>query len=222
MKSTRLLLGFFGVVLLSTLSVRADNIVINGTFETPVIAADNYQYFTNGIPGWQLAWGHSVEIQSGIAGAPYQGNQFVELDSDGSSGIYQTLSTIPGQTYNLSFAFSPRPYIPAWENQLGVLWNGNMVADLGPVGGVGVTQTEWSVYNYALKATGESTRLEFEDLGPSDTYGTYIDSVAVSTAAPEPGSFFLIGGTLIAAAMGLKLFGKKRMIRLPAVSERAV
>ncbi|MGH9453108.1 MAG: DUF642 domain-containing protein [Terriglobia bacterium] len=208
MNHKRFLLGFLGVALVATLSARADNIVVDGGFEAPVIPLNSFAYFPS-IPGWQLAFGPSIEVQSGVAGAPYQGNQFVELDSDASSGIYQDLSTVAGQSYDLTFAFSPRPFIAADENQLGVLWNGATVVDLGPVGGTSLTHTDWTVYNYQLKATGTSTRLEFEDLGPSDSLGTYVDSVSVITT-PEPASFPLVAGGLLWIAATVRRSRKRQ------------
>jgi hypothetical protein len=200
--------GFLGITLLAAMSARANSIVLNGDFENPSIPADSFAYFPS-IPGWQLAFGNMIEIQSGIAGTPYQGSQFVELDSTASSGIYQDLATIAGARYDLSFAFSPRPGIPAIQNQLLVSWGGQTVATLGPVGGVGLENTVWTVYNYVLTASSSTTRLEFADLGPSDSFGTYIDAVSVSAVAPEPNSFALIGLGLVAAGFAFRFARKK-------------
>jgi hypothetical protein len=103
------------------------NLVLNGGFETPAIPNHSFSLF-NAIPGWNLARGHSIEVQHNIAGTASEGSQFVELDSDASSTIYQDLATAPGQTYVLSFAFSPRPNIA--DNHLQVLWGNTEIANL--------------------------------------------------------------------------------------------
>ena len=190
------MLGWLAIPLFGAAIASGNNIVLNGGFENPFLPADSFAYFSS-IPGWQLAFGNAVEIQSGIAGAPYQDAQFAELDSTASSGIYQDLATIPGAQYDLSFAFSPRPGIPSIQNQLQVLWGGEVIATIGPAGGTDLQNTVWTVYNYELTAHGESTRLEFADMGPSDSFGTYIDAISVITAVPEPASFALIGVGLV-------------------------
>src|SRR5262249_13914177 len=111
-----------------------------------------------------------------VAGSPYDGQQQVELDSDASSGIYQDLTTVPGAGYVLKFAFSPRP---RWsDNILKVSWGGNSVATLSADGSP-LADTSWQVSTYHLTASGNTTRLEFDDGSFSEGGGTYLDAVSV-------------------------------------------
>src|SRR5450755_1099461 len=93
----------FSVLFLSfaTLSLRASNIVLNGSFEDPAIPNGSFSLFTS-IPNWSLASGPAIEIQNHVAGTPFDGNQYVELDSTAESAIFQDLTTVAGVQYFLS------------------------------------------------------------------------------------------------------------------------
>src|ERR1035438_8580167 len=180
----------------ATLSLRASNIVVNGSFEDPALPNGSWSLFTS-IPGWGLASGPYIEVQNHVAGDPYDGNQFVELDSTAESAIFQDLPTIAGAEYYLSFAFSARPGVPV--NIMGVSWNGLPVTTLSADGSA-LADTNWNVYSFTVAATSSSTRLQFSGLGPSDSLGEYLDAVLVQTT-PEPSSIMLcFGGLLFAAA----------------------
>ena len=84
------------------------NVVVNGGFERPKVTPRSTHPFP-AIPGWRLAFGPDIEIQNHAAGDPFGGQQFVELDSDASSGIWQKVPTTPGRLYRLQLYFSPRP-----------------------------------------------------------------------------------------------------------------
>ncbi len=108
----------------------------------------------------------------------------MELDSNCSSTIQQTLTTVTGVTYSLQFDFSPRPNAPnPSDNHVQVKWNGAVVADLTATSTS--SDTQWTTYSYSVVATGTATTLSFADLGISDSYGTYIDNVRV-TPVPSP------------------------------------
>jgi len=180
----------------ATLSLHASNIVVNGSFELPALSNPSWSLFDS-IPGWSLASGPYIEVQNHVAGNPYDGNQFVELDSTAESAIFQDLPTLTGVQYYLSFAFSPRPGVPV--NSMGVSWNGSSVTTVNATG-TGLLDTSWTVYNFTLTASSTTTRLQFSGLGPSDSLGEYVDAVSVEQT-PEPSSIMLcLGGLLFAAA----------------------
>ena len=188
----------FSVLFLSfaTLSLRASNIVVNGSFEDPALPNGSWSLFTT-IPGWSLASGPYIEVQNHVTGDPYDGNQFVELDSTAESAIFQDLSTVAGVQYYLSFAFSARPGVPV--NIMGVSWDGSPVTTVSADGSA-LSNTSWTVYSFTVAATQSTTRLQFSGLGPSDGLGEYLDAVSVQQT-PEPSSIMLcFGGLLFAAA----------------------
>ena len=188
----------FSVLFLSfaTLSLHASNIVVNGSFELPALSNPSWALFDS-IPGWSLASGPYIEVQNHVAGSPFDGNQFVELDSTAESAIFQDLPTLAGVQYYLSFAFSPRPGVDV--NSMGVSWNGSSVTTVNATG-TGLLDTSWTVYNFTVTASSTTTRLQFSGLGPSDGLGEYVDAVSVEQT-PEPSSIMLcLGGLLFAAA----------------------
>lgn len=173
------------------------NIVVNGGFEEPIIAPNSFAVFPS-ITGWDTDFGF-IEIQSGIAGAPFEGNQFAELDGFGtdSRNIFQDLPTMLGVDYTLSFIFSPRPGTPAVDNNVDVLLNSISVLMIAPT--VGGADTMWAPFSVMFTAIGPVTRLEFQDLGPGNNLGGYIDDVEVVTdtvvdpTVPEPATLALMG-----------------------------
>jgi hypothetical protein len=150
------------------------DIVVNGSFEEP--KTKGWKIYKS-IPGWNTSAGAGIEIQHRVAGAPQNGNQLVELDSRNNTAIYQNITTEPGKAYRLTFYFSPRPRTKAGDNKLRVSWGGRVVANLDA--GAGGSKTAWKKYSYAVGACQKATRLEFKDMGISNSLGTYIDNVSV-------------------------------------------
>ncbi|BAY13591.1 DUF642 domain-containing protein [Calothrix sp. NIES-2098] len=165
-------------------SAVAANIVTNGSFESPDIPTPSFKIFPS-IPGWSLSPGSKgigIEVQDNIAGKPFEGNQFVELDSNGVTGIFQDLATVIGQKYKLEFAFAPRQGVA--DNRLNIFWGDNLVDSLS-ANGAGAAKTKWQTFAYELVATSTTTRLSFNDLDEvSNNAGAYLDDVKV-TAIPE-------------------------------------
>lgn len=163
----------------------AAQLVVNGSFEQPAIPYNTWIY-SNSVPGWTLgsgSKGNAIEIQDNAAGSPMTGygNQFVELDSNGTTVIYQDIPTTPGTQYQLQFVFSPRPGVP--DNQLQINWGGATVDNLS-VSGSGLFNTAWQTHTYTVTATSTTTRLSFNNLNElSNTYGAYLDGVSVTPLA---------------------------------------
>lgn len=182
------------------LSCEADvNLVTNGGFEYPVVnnPPNGWDIYGNGTPG--LGW--NVEWRSSFAGAPAvaklelhggvngwlsdEGSQHAELDTDwgynegeeASVIISQYIPTIPGQTYELSYAFSPRPGTYEEENILRVKIDGGGAGTHGPI--AGGANTLWTPYTVNFVATSSSTKISFEDAAYPNSVGTFLDDVKV-------------------------------------------
>lgn len=197
-----------------------NNLVLNGGFEAPVVVNgakwDIFPSGTSGL-GWTVEWYDgatsfggdtrpviaNLELHRGVLGPADEGQQYAELDTDwygpssNTSGepasvkIYQDIPTTIGKTYQLSFAFSPRPNTAAGENILDVKWGGSPVTTLGPVAGGG--SISWSTYSYQVTATTTLTRVEFTDLGNPESDGTFLDAVDVHLM--DCSSYQITGGT---------------------------
>jgi Protein of unknown function (DUF642)/PEP-CTERM motif len=186
------------------------NIVTNGSFENPKLNNGGWGLF-NSIEGWNVLEGSqgNIEVQNNAAGKAFDGNQLVELDSTGVSGIFQNLATVIGQTYKLEFAFSPRPGVA--ENTLNVKW-GDKLVDTLTANGASLGETMWKTFTYNLVATSTTTRLSFDNFGEkSDSLGTYIDKVSVSAAqsVPEPAS---VVGLMAFGAIGAGSLRKRKQL----------
>jgi len=171
----------------------APNLIVNGSFEQPNIPP-GFQILPS-IPGWSHqarpgTTSSGIEVQDHTAGLPAAGagDQFVELDSNGPSRIFQDVATSPGSTYRLSFIWSPRPNTAAAEN--------NFRATAGPASAVfgplaGGPQTSWAGGSLSFVATSASSRIEFLDLGPEQAggggVGAYVDLVVVELTNSPPG-----------------------------------
>jgi Protein of unknown function (DUF642) len=155
-------------------------LVTNGGFELPSIATRSFAIVHTPIPGWTEDAPRTcgIEIQNHVAGSPFEGKQFTELDSNCSTEIHQDLATVKGRRYVLSFEFSARPGRGAADNILQVWWNGRLI-DTEQADGTGLTSTAWRRFSFTVRATGATTRVAFADAGVSNSYGTYLDAVSV-------------------------------------------
>jgi hypothetical protein len=188
-----ILLAMAGALLISG---TASAMIINGGFEDPDIPFNTFAIFPS-ITGWTASTG-SIEIQDNIAGSPFEGDQFVELDAFFPSVIFQNVGgLIVGQTYDLSFALSARGATSvALDNVLSVSWDGTNVfndqaATINP---------EWTVHSVIVTASATSNVLEFADASPNEKFGlgVYIDDVQLArVAVPEPTTLALLGLSLM-------------------------
>ncbi len=139
----------------------------------------------------------SLELHRSSIWTPKEGTQFAELDGDwnghnpgpsDSNGepaqtkIEQSIPTIPGYDYEISFSFSPRPGTPEDDNQVKVTWGAfsDLVSN-----GAGLTNTNWKNVSYTKSAVSSSTTLSFEDLGiEGNSLGSFLDDVAVTCVGP--------------------------------------
>ena len=140
----------------SSASAATGELVVNGGFEDPVVRVGSLSY-SAAIPGWTLASGPALEVQHRIAGEPHGGNQHVELDSTGSSSMYQDIVTSSGGSYTVSFWVSPRPNVDAANNVLSAYWDGKLLETIRS--GTGGSAMVWTQYAYTVTATSDLTRL---------------------------------------------------------------
>ena len=184
------------------------NLLTNGSFEQlgdtagtafgrMSLAAGQWDLFA-GLPGWQSNQA-GIEVRNGVAGVAQDGFNFVELDTTRNSIALQSLQTIAGEIYNLSFYFAPRPNTsnrPADTNNIDVYWNDTLLDTVG--GSNGTNAHLWKRYDFTVQGTGGLVALKFGASGTSDTFGGSLDNVSL-TAVPEPGSIALVLGGLLAA-----------------------
>lgn len=180
------------VLLAAPLLAAASNLVANGSFESDAMAGGSWSTFQN-LSGW-TGGPAGIELRNNVAGAAFDGVNFVELDTAQNSSMFQDIGTTQGQAYTLSFAYSAREGIAGSSNGIEVLWNGlsqGVFTQAGaPVGHV------WGVVSLALTGALQTSTLTFRAVGTSDSFGGSLDAVSLVSAVPEPQTWALVLGGL--------------------------
>ncbi|MCX6703224.1 MAG: DUF5011 domain-containing protein [Candidatus Zambryskibacteria bacterium] len=164
------------------------NIVSNGGFEYPVITLakkwDIIPFSTLNL-GWlsRDQSGYGLEIQAGLFDGTntwlaQEGTQYAEIDGGKTHEIAQTLSTVAGKTYTLTFWTSPRPHLDSSINRMNLFIN-DVLVDMVVASGTPVNT--WSKHTYTFVADSSTTRVSFVDAKEVST-GTalYLDNVSVT------------------------------------------
>lgn len=171
-------------------SPAAANIVVNGNFET----GDLTGWYQPGFYYWSPFQNGDLDFNV------YAGNYSLESScgDPGNCPLTQTLPTVPGQRYDLSFAFNPGQDIVGGFAAMNVYWGGKLLATIGtaPIGSE-VFGSSWAFYVFRdLRATSSATDLTFNGYQWFDYQG--LDNVSV-TAAPIPPAtlLFMTGAALL-------------------------
>ena len=162
------------------------NLVTNGSFEADVQAASSWSIYP-ALTGWTGA--PDIELRNNVAGAAYDGVNFVELDTNFNSEMSQSIGTSLGQQYTLSFAYSPREGVSSASNGIEVFWN-SVSQGIFTGNGAG-SGNVWGLQSLTVTGAAASSLLSFRAVGISDSYGGSRDAVSV-TAVPEPETYALM------------------------------
>ena len=167
-------------IVLSTPFARAlpINLVQNGGFETGTISDwtqvgyfHSYDFVTD--------WGHTGTYSLDL------GN----FASDGLGGVAQTISTVAGQQYNLSFfwmsAQSNAPGLAAFV----VKWDNTTVMSMS-----GESAAPWTEYSFDVTGKGSDilTIEAFTNYGSQEIDDISVTANSSSTSVPEPSSLMLV------------------------------
>ena len=155
------------------------NLVVNGSFEDAGLAAGEWGLFTE-ITGWAATDFSPFEVQN--FGGAAEGDAWVELDGWANAGMSQQVPTAPGETYRLTFAYSPRPYVAEDSNPVDIFWDGQQVESVGGTS----TGLDWREVTVDVVADSGLSELEFRGSGNSDALGGFIDDVRLESANGLP------------------------------------
>jgi flagellin len=191
----------------------AQNLVQNGSFST-----GNFTGWTTHTCGAACsAQGWNVTSFPNDPGTPPPGATAAAINrcvgaacNDPINGdtISQTLTTVAGQTYTLTFYYDGGVNSSTGRTQLDVLWNGSIVTG-GSI--INATSNTWKQYTFTVVATGTSTVLEFT--GRQDPATLYLANISVTAGGslpvtPIPSTLLLMITGL--ATVGLyQVFGKR-------------
>lgn len=181
------------------------NLVVNGDFEIPVVAAsqmwDIYDSGYTGL-GWTVEWRSDVpaswggwtrpdpahlELHRGAGGwLPYDGSQHAEMDTDWNDHVGSLQNEPASVKIYQNLATCPGETYTlqyAWSprpnhgnNALEVWWDG---AKIDTHTGSGGSNTAWTVPTWTLTASTEWTQLAFVEVGTNDALGMFLDAVSV-------------------------------------------
>jgi hypothetical protein len=171
-----------------------DNLLVNYSFEEPVVTNASLWQKMSSVLGWVIEKASdgsatTLELHKGWSGnVAADGLQYAELDGDHSTRISQDVGTEEGAEYKLFWSFAPRHNITAEQNELSIEVDGIQVDTDGPVtGSAPLAQGDWTNSSYVFNADNTTTEIAFEDIGPSNSFGTFVDDVRLcKTADPEP------------------------------------
>ena len=180
------------------------NLLVNGSFEDQT---DNGEgggtgwsyYAANSVPGWD---GSNIELWTGLTPSAFEGSYHAELNAhpqtSGAWSIYQTFTTIIGQTYDVFFAYSARNGTSsASDEEFNVTVASNTWTLNNHVVG------SWSTFSQSFIANDTTTTLTFTSVVPlNGTEGNFIDDVRVNV--PEPSAVALLGLGLLGLGVARK------------------
>ena len=154
----------------------------NGTYSTAsadVNLVQNGGFETGDLTDWTLSSANSGSLfeVSNSPIAPYDGDYAAEFGATGYSpdSISQTLATVPGETYVLSYWLSHND--SNTENDFQVSWGGTLVQDLSNASAFG-----WANYTFTVTATSTATVLLFSGYEVPEWFA--LDDVSVGGFTP--------------------------------------
>lgn len=178
------------------------NLLKNGSFEAnPVLAHDGkWEIFTNPT-NWLVSLSNGLELwANGFYGGASEGDQNAELDGNSPTMITQTVATVPGATYELSFDFSARPDADSVaDNSVDALVD-NVFLMNATADGSNITTNTWSTHSKTFVAGDASTDIALKDMGTDNSYGSLVDNVCLikvkdPVVEPKVCTVTLVSGT---------------------------
>ena len=198
-----ILLLAIALVLLATCAA-ASSIVQNGGFTSGFLdwTVDTCSVGCS-YPGWSVVTGSNPPSGSGTTDAASTGCTFSGCSNPTTGDtISQTLTTVAGQAYTLTFYYDPGSHaggVEGMTTDLDVYWSGTSVDTI-----TGAAVGTWNEYTVTgLTASSISTALEFT--GQAAESYLYLTDISVTPDAdppadppvPEPASLTLFGGGLL-------------------------
>jgi len=195
-------------------SASAADLVANGGFEAPDIVDSCCNTVPSGaLPGWGVDFGNVNVVNGTFASSngnlAFAGDQYLDLVGQGGIGsISQVVSTVAGQAYNLTFAYSHNLFAGLAEATASYAIEG-LTGIISHSGGSNA-DLNWQTFSGSFVASGSSATLTFTNLTGAANEGVFLDAVSITEAqigqtgaVPEPSvwltmllGFGALGGAL--------------------------
>ncbi len=160
----------FASATLSAQITNPGNLVANASFESPALPTGaNHVVPASDFLPWQttenafLVWASELPNES-----PVDGRQHLEVVT-----VWQTMPTISGQDYSLSFFHCPRPRV---DSTLNVEINGHLVRTFAE-NGAALAGFNWRRFGTNFTATSNATTIRFNGVGIAGN--AHIDAVTL-------------------------------------------
>ena len=142
--------------------------------------------FVDSVQGWGTD-SEAIEVWNSESGHTGDGG-YVELNDDrvneydDAVSINRTFNTVEGQTYTVTFDYSPRPGYDDDVNEFQVRIDGQTLVTLAPDGSSN-NDNVWQSHTVTFVGTGEPMNLEFLSTGEAMDYGRGIrlDNIEMTT-----------------------------------------
>jgi hypothetical protein len=184
----------------------ATNLITNGSFEEDLTFGNGGFATYSTYSGWDVG-SNGLELRNNVAGTAEDGGTFAELDTSANSWIAQTVSTVVGQEYLLTFYYAARAGVDAASNEIDVAVSDTSTgtATYSYTGdGTASTSLTWVEETISFVASSTATTITFAAAGTSDSLGGALDNVVLS-AVPEPS-----GWAMLLAGLGMMGFIARR------------
>ena len=190
------------------------NQLTNGDFENPNLGTFGFQFDTTVIPGWTVI--NTVDLTTtGCCFPAFSGHQAVDLVGTLSTGgLTQSFATTPGQTYDLTFAYSHNytasffpggPFITSASASVSVVDNLNNSLLSNTVTHTNANPLpDYTLFSQTFVADTALTTLTINNLTGGFNGGIYLDDVSVdpvNAVVPLPAALPLFATGLGALAL---------------------
>ncbi|OBS53673.1 hypothetical protein A8B73_03960 [Methylosinus sp. 3S-1] len=175
-------------------SAQAANLIVNGGFEAPVVAAGTYSLFSVGqaFYGWtvtgdsgNVALTSTTFTQNSFVFPAHGGHQWLDLTgtSNTPTGVRQTVATTVGSQYRLAFwvgnIYNPNG-IFGTSSTVNVFANGQLLTSVLAIGGSGSNTQKWQGFTATFTATASSTTISFINADPGYDTQNGLDDVSLA------------------------------------------
>jgi choice-of-anchor C domain-containing protein len=159
----------------------------NGDFENGNFTGTLYTSLSAGAPnltGWTVG-GAGIDWL-GFHTRANTGTRSLDLNQMDAGSVSQTLTTVPGAVYRVSFALAGNPVCAPVTKTLSVSAGNSQSTYLFNTTGYSQANPGWVNQTFRFQATSSSTTLTFASQNPGSSCGPLIDTVSISEECVPP------------------------------------